>query len=126
MGRASLLLSTSSESDTPSWTLGLRRVGSTWNLPLRARPQRDGHLLPPAEAVAAQLADFTLEIDFSWSLKYPAPLWTAVNLNQNALFALTFHEPQSLERCLELVLQLRNFVALGVGRPVAGPSRSQG
>jgi hypothetical protein len=72
----------------------------------------------PPEPVTVQLADFKFEVDFRWTLKHPAPLGTAVDLAQHAALTLAFAKPAPLERCFDLVYQLRNFIALGVGRPV--------
>ena len=67
------------------------------------------------EPVPVQLPNFEFEVDFSWTLKTAG---TSASLVQHAELKLAFGEPIPVERCLDLVYQLRNFIALGVGRPV--------
>jgi len=69
--------------------------------------------LPPPVTVALQSA--TAQVTFSSTTNHTA---TEVSVTQLAAFRLRFQEPQPVEAALEFGYQLRNFVALGVGRPV--------
>jgi hypothetical protein len=72
----------------------------------------------PPDSIEVELPDLTLEVAFSWTPEDAAPLGTQLKLSQRAAFVLRFEEPMPLEQTLDFVYQLRNFVALGVGRPV--------
>jgi hypothetical protein len=71
------------------------------------------------EHVVVQLPQATIEIGFAWNRGGGgAPLGTQVTLQQQAGFVLRFPKPTPLDQALDFVYQLRNFLALGVGRPV--------
>jgi hypothetical protein len=61
----------------------------------------------------------TLEVVFSWNLSDLAPVTTDVRVAQTAAFVVRADEPIDLARSLDFVYQLRNFLGLAVGRPVA-------
>jgi hypothetical protein len=94
-------------------------TGITWSaLTEEERPVGFNIAFRPPDPVKVQLSDAALEVDFSSTFKTGEPLRPEVTLRQRAAFVLRFDEDVSLERLLDLTLQLRNFVALGVGRPV--------
>jgi ApeA N-terminal domain 1/Apea-like HEPN len=69
---------------------------------------------PPSVEVA--LPDATVKVAFAWATRHKE---TEVSVTQHATLRVGFKEPTPLEAALVFVNQLGNFVALGVGRPVA-------
>lgn len=72
---------------------------------------------PPAE-IRATVPGVDIAVDFSVLFRPGGPTRSEVSLTQHAAFHLHFHRPTSLKAALDTVYHLRNFVALGVGRPV--------
>lgn len=73
---------------------------------------------PPAPIVIP-IEGATLEVAFSWKLGNLAPVTTDVQVAQTAAFVVRPDEPIDLARSPDFVYQLRNFLGLAVGRPVA-------
>jgi hypothetical protein len=94
-------------------------TGITWSgLADEERPTGFDIAFRPPDPVKVQLSDAALEVDFSWTFNTGEPLRPEVTLRQRAAFVVRVDKPIPLERSLELSRELRNFVALGVGRPV--------
>ena len=77
------------------------------------------------EPISIKLADATVELGFSSSLKDPSPHRPELTIKQRSAFLVRFNQPTALEDVVEYVYQLRNFVGLGVGLPLA-PTRISG
>jgi len=73
----------------------------------------------PPDSIEVAIGDLRFEIAFSWQVKDAAPLGTSFSIDQHAAFFLHFNQPLALEEAFDYVYQLRNFLALGVGRPVS-------
>ena len=73
----------------------------------------------PPEAVEVPLDENTsLSITWAWTWSGLKQVTTETRLGQAASFKVSFAEGATLERCLEYVGQLRNFLSLSVGRPI--------
>ena len=73
----------------------------------------------PPEAVEVPLDDETsLSIVWQWTWSGLKEVTTESRLGQAASFKVSFADAASLERSLEYVGRLRNFLCLGVGRPI--------
>lgn len=89
-------------------------------------------LLPPAEDepmgvdisfrepkhITVEIPAAIIEISFARSLKDAEPHRPEVKVQQRSGFLLRFKHATPLKPALDYVYQLRNFVSLGVGRPV--------
>jgi hypothetical protein len=75
--------------------------------------------------ITVELPDATVEIGFGWSLKDASPHGPEVSVRQRSSFLVRFKHAMSVEAALDYVYQLRNFVGLGVGQPLA-PTRISG
>lgn len=71
------------------------------------------------EPIAVELPDATVEIRFGWSLKDASPHRPELTLRQRSGFLIRFEHAMPVEETLDYVYQLRNFVGLGVGQPLA-------
>lgn len=73
---------------------------------------------PPPRIEVELDADTTLSIAWRWTWGGLRPVTTESRLGQEAVLGLAFARGATLARCLEYVFQLRNFLSLGVGRPI--------
>lgn len=73
----------------------------------------------PPEDVEISLDDTTsLAIAWAWSFSGVKPVTTEAHVHQRVSMRLRFTEPAPIQRCLEYVVVLRNFLSLAVGRPI--------
>lgn len=72
---------------------------------------------PPAIEVALD-RDTTLKIAFSWTWHGMRVPTTDVRVTQAASFRVAFATPASVDEALDFVYHLRNFLSVGVGRPI--------
>ena len=73
----------------------------------------------PPDTVEVAIGDgATLRIGFPWTWSGYEPVTMESKITQDASFTIEFDGPASFERAQDYVYQLRNFLALGVGRPV--------
>jgi ApeA N-terminal domain 1 len=81
----------------------------------------------PPEPVEVALDD-TTSLSITWSFTWSGlkHVTTAVSLEQTALFKVSFAKGATLNACLQYVFHLRNFLSLGVGRPIQILGRVEG
>lgn len=73
----------------------------------------------PPEPIEVPLDEETsLSITWAWTWSGLKQVTTEARLGQAASFNVKFAGQATLEHCLKYVFQLRNFLSLGVGRPI--------